>query len=100
MAAELGRHLEDDELVRPRGKAAVPAEPVQLAGDRQQRVVRRLMGEVIPLAALDAGRTAAPPQLGAGGSQQQFVQAGQSPLPLGVAAGVAAGTGQAPEPLT
>src|SRR5260221_444136 len=45
------------------------------------------MGEVIALAALDAGRAAAPPQLGAGGSQQQIMQAGQSLLPLGGAAG-------------
>src|SRR5258707_11062747 len=57
------------------------------------------MGEVIALAALDAGRTAAPPQLGAGGSQQQIMQAGQSLLPLGGAASVAAGAGKAPEPL-
>src|SRR5260221_8040578 len=57
------------------------------------------MGEVIALAALDAGRTAAPPQLGAGGSQQQVMQAGQSLLPLGGAASVAAGAGKAPEPL-
>src|SRR5260370_41573666 len=57
------------------------------------------MGEVIALAALDAGRAAAPPQLGAGGSQQQVMQAGQSLLPLGGGASVAAGAGKAPEPL-
>jgi hypothetical protein len=74
MAAELGRHLEHDELIRARGKAAVAAEPVQLAGDREQRVIRRLVCEVIPLAALDAGGTATPPELGMGGWQQQFMQ--------------------------
>jgi hypothetical protein len=100
MAAELGRHLEHDELIRARGKAAVAAEPVQLAGDREQRVIRRLVCEVIPLAALDAAGTAAPPEVGMGGSQQQFMQAGQGFFPLGGMASVAAGTGQAPEPLT
>jgi hypothetical protein len=78
MAAELGRHLEHDELIRARGKAAVAAEPGQLAGDREQRVIRRLVCEVTPLAALDAGGTAAPPELGMGGPQQQFVGAGQT----------------------
>jgi hypothetical protein len=78
MAAELGRHLEHDELIRARGKAAVAAEPVQLAGDREQRVLRRLVCEVIPLAALGAGGTAAPPELGLSGPQQQFVGAGQT----------------------
>src|SRR5713226_1631966 len=58
------------------------------------------MGQVIPLAALDAGGPAAPPQLGSGRSQQQFVQADESLFPLRGAAGVAAGTCQAPEPLT
>lgn len=79
---------------------AVPAELVQFAGDRQKRVIRRLVGEIIPLATLDAGRAAAPPELGMGGSQQQVMQAGEGLFPFGGAASVAAGTGQAPEPLT
>ena len=57
------------------------------------------MGEVISLASLDADGMAAPPQLGVGSSQEQLVQAGEGLFPFGGAAGVAAGTGQAPEPL-
>jgi len=56
------------------------------------------MREVISLASLDADR-AAPPQLGVGSSQEQLVQAGEGMFPFGGAAGVAAGTGQAPQPL-
>ena len=67
---------------------AGPLQPVQergqFAGDREQRVICRLMGEVIAPAALDPGRAAARPQLGAGGSQRQVVQAGQGLLPLRV----------------
>jgi hypothetical protein len=57
------------------------------------------MREVISLASLDADGMAAPPQLGVGSSQEQLVQAGEGLFPFGGAAGVAAGTGQAPEPL-
>jgi hypothetical protein len=57
------------------------------------------MGEVISLASLDADGMAAPPQLGVGRSQEQLVQAGEGMFPFGGAAGVAACTGQAPEPL-
>ncbi len=51
------------------------------------------MGEVILLLALDNGGQATPPQLGAGSPQQQLMQAGQRPFPLGR-------NSQAPEPLT
>src|SRR5216684_732961 len=95
-----GPRNSETRVIGPRGKTAVPAEPVQFPGDREQRVVCRLMGQVIPLAPLDAGGTAAPPQLGSGSSQQQFVQAGEGLFPLRGAAGVATGSGQAPEPLT
>jgi hypothetical protein len=57
-------------------KRLFPAEPVQFAGDRQQRVVGRLMCEVILLLALHDGGQAASPQFGAGSPQQQLVQAG------------------------
>jgi hypothetical protein len=53
------------------------------------------MGKVIPLAALDADRAAAASQFGAGGPQQQFMQASETLFPFGAAVRA----GQAAEPL-
>ena len=53
--------LEQRELVGPRGEAAHPAELIQLAEYRHQRVVGRLVGEVVELCGADVTELIASP---------------------------------------
>src|SRR5215470_2181518 len=61
--ADLVRHLEDDELVRPGGEPAFAPELPELAGDGHQRVRRGLVGQVLKLRTGDPQPRAAPPAL-------------------------------------
>ena len=90
---DLGRHLEDDELVRPGGEPALAAELAELAGDGHHRVGRGLVGQVVKLGAGDPQPRAAPPALPLRDAQQHLVQPGQRRLPL------RAGPGERTEPL-
>jgi len=68
--------LEEHELVRPRRKAAVAAVGVQLAEDRDERVVCRVYGEIVHVTRAAAG-TAGPLTAGdleACGAQQHTMQ--------------------------
>ena len=53
MAGDLAGDLEHGELVRPRGEPAQSAEVIELAQDVHQRVVGRLVGDVLELGAAD-----------------------------------------------
>jgi hypothetical protein len=93
MPPDLGRHLEDDELVRPGGEPALPPELPQLAGDGYQCIGRRLVSQVIKLWPGDPQPRAAPGGLTLRDTYQQLVQAGQGSFPP------PAGPGQRPDPL-
>src|SRR5262249_57202274 len=54
--AQLHGRLEQRELVRPRGEAALPAELVETAEDAEHRVVRRLEGDLVELVASQMGQ--------------------------------------------
>jgi hypothetical protein len=76
-----------------RGEPALPAELPDLAGDGQQRVGRRLVGQVVELGAGDLQPRAAPGDLPARDPQQQLMQPCQRCVPR------RAGTGEHPDPL-
>jgi hypothetical protein len=57
---DLARDLKHGELVGPGGEPAEPAEPVELGEHVHQRIVRRLLGEVIELGAGDRSELTAP----------------------------------------
>ena len=63
VAPELGRHLEDDELIRPGREPALTAELPELARDGHQRVGSGLMSQVIQLRTGDPQPRPAPPDL-------------------------------------
>jgi hypothetical protein len=44
---DLSRHLEHDELIRPGGEPALTSELAKLAGNRDQRISRGLIAEVV-----------------------------------------------------
>jgi hypothetical protein len=90
---DLGRHLEDDELVRPGREPAVAAELPELARDGDQRVGSGLMSQVIQLRTGNPQPRPAPPDLPLRDPHQQPVQADQHCLAL------LAGTGERPQPL-
>ena len=60
VAGHLGRHLEDHELVRPGREPAVPSELIESAEDVHERVVRRLVGEIVELRPGDRLQPSAP----------------------------------------
>src|SRR3954454_9255262 len=86
MPPDLRRYLEDDEFVRPGRETALATEPVDLRGDGQQRVGRRLMGQVVEFRAGDPELRAAPPYFAARDPQQHLVQPYQRRFPLRAAA--------------
>ena len=92
MPPDLGRHLEDDELIGPGREPALSTELPELAGNGNQRIGRRLIGEVIKLGAGDPQPRAAPPDLTLRDPQQHLMQPGQRSLPR------RAGTGEHPQP--
>jgi len=61
----------------PSGESALPAELAQLRRDRQQRVVGRLVGQVVELGAGESQLVAPATQLGAGDPHEHGVQGGQ-----------------------
>jgi len=73
MPPDLGRHLQHDTLVRPGREAALAPELPDLAGDRQQRVGGRLVGQIVKFRSGDRQPRAAPGQLPPRDTQQQFV---------------------------
>jgi hypothetical protein len=86
VARHLAGDLEDDELVRPGGEAAEPAEVVEAPEDVHERIVGRLLGEILELGAGDR------PQLGAaarelveGHANQHLVEPSHSLIVTGVA---------------
>src|SRR5205823_8081828 len=60
-APELDRRLEEGELVRPRGEPALAAEAIEPGEDRDQCVVRGLVGDVVELVAAEVRHRAPPP---------------------------------------
>src|SRR3954452_4825606 len=81
--ADLLGDLEDHEPGRPRGEAALAAELPHLADHRRQRVVGRLMSEVIELRAADAEISSPAADLAVGDAQQPAVEALDPRLTLG-----------------
>jgi hypothetical protein len=75
MAADLVRDLEDRELRRPGGEEALAAEAVELGEDRHERVVRRLVGEIVELGATEREPGSAPGDLAAADPKEPLVQA-------------------------
>ncbi len=74
-SAELDAGFEQRELVGPGGEAALTAEVVELAEDRQQSVVGALLGKVVVVATAHVGRRAtAAVHLEACGAKQQLAQ--------------------------
>jgi hypothetical protein len=90
---DLGRHLEDDELIGPGREPALSPELPELAGNRDQRIGRRLMGQVIKLGAGDPQPWATPPDLTLRDPHQHRMQPDQRRLPP------RAGTGEQPQPI-
>jgi hypothetical protein len=74
MAANLVRDLDDRELRRPGGEEAFAAKAVELCEDRDERVVRRLVGEIVELGAAEREPRAAPGDLAAGDLEEPLVQ--------------------------
>jgi hypothetical protein len=93
MPADLGRHLGDDEPVRPGGEPAAPLELPQLADDGHQRIGRRRVGQAIKLWPSDPQPRAAPGYLTPCDTYQQLVQTSQGRFPA------PAGPGQRPDPI-
>jgi hypothetical protein len=89
---DLGRYLEDDELIRPRREPALTPELPRLAGNGDQRVRRGLIGQVIELGAGELQPRGTPPDLIPCDPHQHLMQAPQRRLPC------RAGTGQRPQP--
>src|SRR5215471_8700199 len=79
---DLGRHLEDDELIRPGGEPALPPELAKLAGDGDQRISGRLVGQVIELRAGEPQPRATPVGLTPRNPQQHLMQPCQRFFPL------------------
>ena len=75
--------LEQRELVRPGREAAVPAVAVKLPQDGHQRVVRRLVSEVVEVPCRGRRARPAPSYLGDGCAQKQRVQALYGGVALG-----------------
>ena len=90
--SELGRYLEDDELVRPGREPALPPELPELAGNGDQRVRRRLVGQVIEFGAGQPQSRGPPPDLGPRDPHQHLVQPRQRRLPR------RAGVSEQPQP--
>jgi hypothetical protein len=80
--ADVGRHLEDDELAGPGGEPALSPELPELRGDGHHRVRRGLVGQVLELQAGDPQPRAAPPGLSLRDTQQDNVQPGHRRLAL------------------
>src|SRR5262249_9846063 len=78
---DLGRHLEHDELISPGGEPALTSELAQLAGNRNQRISRRLIGQVIELGAGELQPRAMPGDFTPRNPQQQPMQPCQRFLP-------------------
>jgi hypothetical protein len=85
MPRDFGRYLEDDELVRPGGEAALAVELPQLGRDGHQGVRCCLVGQVIKLGTGDPQLPATSLQLSARYPQQHLVQARQGSLPWVIA---------------
>jgi hypothetical protein len=74
MASDLVGHLEHDELVRPRREPALPPELADLRSDRDHRVRRGLVGQIIEFGPVDADGRLAPGHLPPGDPQQQLMK--------------------------
>src|SRR5262249_59692302 len=74
MPPDLGRHLEDDELIRPGREPALPPELAKLAGNREQRISRCLVGQIIQLRPGQPQPRAAPGDLTPRNPQQHLMQ--------------------------
>src|SRR5215469_18714487 len=78
---DLGRHLEHYELIRPGGEPALTAELAELTGNRNQRISRGLIGQVIELGAAELQPRATPGDLTPRDPHQQPMQPRQRFLP-------------------
>jgi hypothetical protein len=75
VTGHLARHLEDHELVRPGREAAASAELVELVEETDERVIGRLLGEVVQLGPADRLQQAPPPrELVVGDAHEQVVE--------------------------
>jgi len=83
--ADLAGHLEDRELRRPGGEEAFAAEVVELAEQRERRVIGGLGGDVVELGAAEREASAAAGDLLVGDAQQAFVEPGDGRLVTGAA---------------
>src|SRR5262249_44861620 len=83
---DLGRHLEDDELICPGREPALTPELPKLAGDGDQRVAGRLIHQTIKRRPGELHPRAAPPDLTPCNPQQHLMQPSQRRLPARAAA--------------
>ena len=81
MPPDLAGHLEDDELVRPRGEPALAAELADLGDDRENGVRGGVVRQIVQFGPGDLQLPAAAARFGPRDAQQHVVQPGRGALP-------------------
>src|SRR5918998_3312170 len=85
--AHLHRRLVERKLVHPGRKAAVAPKTVQLVQHRDERIVSRLLREIVVIAAAQVAKhVTSPRHLEPGSAQEQLMQPSDRLVPSGAAA--------------